>query len=63
MPQLSKIAHPVLVLIEIGNSLPPTYANNAGTILDVHCGMNAWKLCIDSGNQWLLQENIGHDLG
>ncbi len=40
-----------------------TCASIAETILDVHCGMNVWKLCIASTSQWLLQKNIGHDLG
>ena len=31
--------------------LPPTYASIAGTILDAHCGTNAWKPCVASNSQ------------
>ena len=36
---------------QLFSCLPPTYASIVGTILDAHCGTNAWKLRIASGSQ------------
>ena len=35
----------------MSNDCSHTYAHITGTILDVHCGTNAWKLCIASNSE------------